>query len=161
MPLTPTPMNNVNSFGNKTVLPKMLPFSFTPAPIADKSKLKGTLKEPVREAGIPATAQWLAGEGAGSWFSITPVDGGAFEITRFSPEGKVECNGIFKVSGNHSFNIEKPYRIDYLSHCRKVVVIQNDKKIVFTFIKKVNPIVHSNFFLHSDILHDEVKMILN
>ena len=138
VPLTPTPLYNVNSFGNKTVLPKMLPFTFTPAPIADKSKLKGTLKEPVRAAGIPATAQWLAGEGAGSWFSIVPADGGEFEITRFSPEGKVECAGIFIHTDRQSFNPEIPYQIDYLSHCRKVKIIQNGFDVKLIRIKKIN-----------------------
>lgn len=126
VPLTPTPMNNVNAFNHKTMLPKMLPFAgFNPQPVANKSFLKETLPEPDRPAILPENARWLAGEGAGSWFSISPVGDGKFEITRFSPEGKVECNGIFAVSGNQAFNPEKPYQIGYLSHCRKVVVIQN------------------------------------
>lgn len=62
VPLTPTPLNNVHSFSNKTILPKLLPFTFTPKPITDKSKLNGTLPEPKRVPGIPPTAQWLAGE---------------------------------------------------------------------------------------------------
>jgi hypothetical protein len=147
VPLTPTPMNNVNAFGNKTVLPKMLPFTFTLAPIANKNILKGTLKEPVRAAEIPANAQWLAGEGAGSWFSITLAGGGEIEITRFSPVGKVECNGIFTVSGNQTFNIEKPYRIDYLSHCRKVKIIQNNVPIEF---ERTNQIIEVDFFQGKD-----------
>lgn len=145
VPLTPTPLNNVHSFPNKTILPKLLPFSFTPKPISDKSKLKGTLPEPERAAGIPPTAQWLAGEGAGSWFNILPAGNETFEITRFSPEGTVECNGIFVISGNQSFDIEEPYRFDYLSHCEKVKIIQNYKEIVLDFVRIEN--------LQNELLH--------
>ena len=95
VPLTPSPLNNVHSFPNKTILPKLLPFTFTPSPISEKSKLKGTLSEPERAAEIPQTSQWLAGEGAGSWFNILPAVNEAFEITRFSPEGTVECKNFF------------------------------------------------------------------
>jgi len=147
VPLTPTPMNNVNSFPNKTILPKLLPFIFTPSPISDKSKLRGTLKEPVRAAGIPATAQWLAGEGAGSWFSIFPADGGEFEITRFSAEGKVECAGIFIHTESQSFNPEIPYRFDYLSHCRKVKIIQNKVPVEF---ERINRITDFDIFQEKD-----------
>ncbi len=129
VPFTPTPLNNVNAFQNKTVLSKLLPLTFTPSPVSDKNKLKGTLPEPERTAGIPPTAQWLAGEGAGSWFSIFPASNETFEITRFSPEGKVECNGIFATSGNQSFDIEKPFRFDHLSHCRKVTIRQENNRI--------------------------------
>ncbi|MGC9355584.1 MAG: DUF6695 family protein, partial [Mariniphaga sp.] len=138
VPLTPTPLNNVHSFPNKTVLPKLLPFTFTPSPISDKCKLNCTLPEPKRAAGIPPTAQWLAGEGAGSWFNILPVDNEKFEINRFSPVGTVECNGIFATSGNQSFDIEKPYRFDYLSHCGKVSLIQGKQKIEFKRVKPEN-----------------------
>jgi len=137
VPLTPTPLNNVDAFSHKTVMHQMLPFAgFQPQPLADKSFLKETLREPGKPAGIPENAQWLAGEGAGSWFSITPVDGGKFEIARFSPEGKVECAGIFAVTGNHSFNIENPYRIDYLSHCHKVALQQNQNNLELIRIDK-------------------------
>jgi hypothetical protein len=147
VPLTPTTMNNVNSFGNKTVLPKMLPFTFTPAPIADKSILKGTLKEPVRTAGIPATAQWLAGEGAGSWFTISQSETGKYAVSRFGPDGKLECEGEFIITNNQPFNINQSYRFHYLSHCRKVKIIQNNVPIEF---ERTNQIIEVDFFQGKD-----------
>jgi hypothetical protein len=141
VPLTPTPMNNVNSFGNKTVLPKMLPVTFTPSPISDKSKLKGTLKEPVRAAGIPATAQWLSGEGAGSWFTISQTETGKYAVSRFGPDGKLECEGEFTITNNLPFNINQSYRFDYLSHCRKVKIIQNNVPIEFERIARITEVV--------------------
>jgi hypothetical protein len=136
VPLTPTPLNNVNSFPNKTVLHKILPFTFTPLPISDKSKLKGTLSEPERPTAIPENAQWLAGEGAGSWFAINPSETVNYLVSRFGPDGKLECEGEFAISNNQPFNIEKPYRFDYLSHCGKVIVIQNKQRIELIRTKK-------------------------
>jgi hypothetical protein len=130
VPLTPTPLNNVNSFPNKTIVSKLLPFTFTPTPISDKSKLKGTLSEPLRPNGIPQYAQWLAGEGAGSWFAINPSETVNYTISRFGPDGKLECEGEFVVSNNQTLHLDKTYRFDYLSHCGKVTIIQNDIRIV-------------------------------
>lgn len=136
--LTPTPMNNVNSFGNKTVLPKLLAVpAFSPTPVTDKSKLKGTLKEPVRTAGIPPAAQWLSGEGAGSWFTIRQSEIGKYAVSRFGPDGKLECEGEFAITNNQPFNINLFYRIDYLSHCRKVKIIQNSMLIELERTKRI------------------------
>lgn len=129
VPLTPTPLNNVKSFPNKTILPKFLPFTFLPKPVSDKSKLKGTLSEPVRAAVIPQTAHWLAGEGAGSWFYISQLEIGEYRIKRVSHDGKLECEGEFIISNNQPFNIEKSHRFSYLSHCGKVTIIQNNTVI--------------------------------
>lgn len=137
--LTPTPMNNVNSFGNKTVLPKLLAIpAFSPVPVADKSKLAGTLKEPARAAGIPPTAQWLSGEGAGSWFAIGQSKTGKYFISRFGPDGKLECEGEFTITNNQPFNINQSFRFDYLSHCRKVRISQNGHIIDFNRLRKSN-----------------------
>jgi hypothetical protein len=102
----------------------------------DKSKLKGTLNEPVRAALIPQNAQWLAGEGAGSWFYISQLKPGEFMIKRYSPNGNLECAGEFAISNNKPFNIQKPFHFDYLSHCSKVMIIQNEFEIKLTRIKK-------------------------
>jgi hypothetical protein len=138
VPLTPTPLNNVHSFPNKTILPKLLPFTFTPSPVSDKSKLKGTLSEPVRAVEIPQSAQWLAGEGAGSWFAISHLETKRYALLRFGPDGILECNGEFVISDNQPFNIEKPFTLGYLSHCGKVTIIQNEFEIKLIRIKKMN-----------------------
>lgn len=135
VPLTPTPLNNVNSFENKIVLPKLLSFTFSPSPVSDKSKLKGTLNEPVRAAGIPHTAQWLSGEGVGSWFTIIQSETDSYSISRFGPKGELECVGKFTISNNQPFNIILPFRFDYLSHCWKVNIKQEGQIIEFRRIE--------------------------
>ena len=135
VPLTPTPINNVHSFPHKTVLPKLLPLTFTPTPISNKGKLKRTLSEPVRATGIPQNAQWLAGEGAGSWFALSHLLYEKYAVSRFAPDGKLECEGVFIISNNQPFNIEEPYRFGYLSHCGKVLLIQRKQKIEFKRVK--------------------------
>ncbi|GAH49705.1 unnamed protein product, partial [marine sediment metagenome] len=84
VPLTPTPLNNTNSLSNKIALPKMLSnVPFCPIKISDKSVLKNTLSQPVRHLNIPETAQWLSGEGAGSWFNIK-LNNEKYLISRFN-----------------------------------------------------------------------------
>jgi hypothetical protein len=132
VPLTPTPMNNVKSFRNRAILPKLLPFpAFSPQPISDKRLLKTTLPEPKRPVHLPLTAKWLAGEGAGSWFSIVVANDKKFEITRFSPEGKLECRGRFRISNQQAFRMDQAFRFEHLSHCRKVRIRQDGHIIEF------------------------------
>ena len=128
---TPTPLNNVNSLQNKVIIPKLLNTkAFCPLPVHDKSKLKLTLVQPLKATNIPDNALWLSGEGAGSWFSINQVTKN-YRISRYSPEGELECSGVFKVSNFNSFNINLPFQIEHLSHCQNVVVSQSGKIIIF------------------------------
>lgn len=132
VPLTPTPLNNVNSFENKLVLPKMLTNApFCPAPISDKSKLKGTLPEPNRPENIPEFAQWLSGEGSGSWFSIRQLETENYFISRFGPNGELECEGEFEISNNLPFDIRIQFQFGHLSHCRKVRISQEKRLVEF------------------------------
>ena len=129
--LTPTPLNNVNSLQNKVVIPKLLKTkAFCPVPVADKQKLKLTLEQPPKNDKIPENAQWLSGEGSGSWFSIKQ-ELENFRISRFSSNGMLECIGVFQVSNSNSFNINLPFQINHLSHCQNVVVNQSGKIIIF------------------------------
>ncbi|MBW6489939.1 MAG: hypothetical protein K0B15_01980 [Lentimicrobium sp.] len=132
---TPTPMNNVNALSHRLTLPKLLAIEpFCPTPVIDKTKLKTTLAEPARHTNIPTAAQWLSGEGAGSWFSIIKRFDN-FIISRFSPEGETECSGLFKIAENTFFDINSPYKFDHLSHCQVVRIKQADK--VFEFSRLV------------------------
>ena len=137
VPLTPTPLNNVNAFKNKHIYPKLLPFTFTPKPISDKRILAGTLNKPERAVGIPPFAQWLSGEGAGSWFAINELERGKYSVSRFSPDGKKECEGEFIIVNNQSFAIELPFSFDYLSHCRQIRIRQNNELIEFVRITEL------------------------
>ena len=127
VPLTPTPMNNVNSLINKIeILHLRKEMPSCPQPVRDKRTLKSTLPEPERPPGLPRNVQWLSGEGAGSWFSCEP-DGDNFRVRRFSPKGDLECENIFSVANTGSFDIDRPYSFDHISHCRKIRLNQGGK----------------------------------
>lgn len=100
--------------------------------------LKGTLAAPVRHPAIPQKAQWLSGEGAGSWFFICPK-GPLFQITRYSPNGKTECSGEFmlteKLKSKDTFNPTQDFELCYLSHCAEVNVTQN--KVAYQLVLMV------------------------
>lgn len=132
VPLTPTPLNNANVWSNKLVLPKMLPNqAFCPSPIPDKRLLKSTLSEPSRPEHIPASAQWLSGEGSGSWFVIHQGESDHYLVSRFGPLGELECEGEFSLGSQQSFDLSSPYDFEHLSHCQKVSIRQGNKRIEF------------------------------
>lgn len=91
------------------------------------------LDQPDRPKNVPEKAQWLAGQGAGSWFFLSkPEDPKSlfFRIIRYSPSGNVECNKIFKLNDNN-FNHSKEYKFTYLSHCASCTILQNNNKFTF------------------------------
>lgn len=92
--------------------------------------LNKTLPAPAKPEFISNSAQWLSGEGAGSWFLIDKQNDN-YCITRFSPEGKTECKGIFNMVDSDEFNINEKYEFTYLSHCSEVNIIQKEKKYKF------------------------------
>ncbi len=91
-----------------TDLPKILPPPSIPGDLPDNSK-------------------WLSGEGAGSWFSIKPYENFRYYVTRFSPEGIIECEGFFKT--DKTMNLNDEYEIGYPSHCMEITIIQNSENI--------------------------------
>ncbi|MFW5753346.1 MAG: DUF6695 family protein [Marinilabiliaceae bacterium] len=134
--LTPTPLNNVNVLQHKEVVPKPTHQPvLRPAPFKNKNHVKTTLPQPERHKNIPRHAQWLSGEGAGSWFSLKKHHDN-FHITRFNEWGETECKGFFKKSGNKSFDENAPYQVVHLSHCNKVAIRQNGSKIEFHRIEQ-------------------------
>ena len=103
--------------------------------------LKQTLLEPERPDSLPKTAHWLAGEGAGSWFYIeNNSTDNSYKIKRFSPKGKLECEGVFEVESSESILIlNQPYKFVHLSHCAFVHIEQEGHKL------KLNRIEDSEF----------------
>lgn len=131
VPLTPTTLNNINPLQNRTVLPVLLKTTgvyFSKK--LTKDQLKSTLPAPPRHPAIPQNAQWLSGEGAGSWFHIINK-GALFAISRYSPVGKIECQGWFIQSGTASFDISVPYHFTHLSECRQVSILQHQQIFMF------------------------------
>lgn len=95
------------------------------------SSLADTLPAPERHPSIPMRAQWLAGEGAGSWFSIDQV-GQNFTIVRYSTDGNVECEGEFE--SDHELDLFAKYKFVHLSHCQQVSIQQYNR---FITLKRV------------------------
>jgi len=94
------------------------------------SRNPGVLEAPDRPSGMDSSAQWLAGEGAGSWFSLQHLKGGVVSVKRFSPSGELECSGKFQTT--QELNLSTPYTITYPSHCQMITLIQNGQSIVLT-----------------------------
>ncbi|MEA3446090.1 MAG: DUF6695 family protein, partial [Bacteroidota bacterium] len=131
VPLTPTPLNNVNSLSNKIILPKMLSnIPFYPLKVSDKNFLKSTLPQPERHNGIPETAQWLSGEGAGSWFCIRQ-NSDKYLFSRFNENGLLECEGKFEENTNPVFIKDNPYRFVHQSNCSRIRIQQENRIIEF------------------------------
>lgn len=95
--------------------------------------LNSTLASPEKPVNLPQEAQWLAGEGAGSWFYIMPKNE-HYLITRYSPTGKIECESIFELT-NKGFDVNMPYVFAHLSHCERVNIQQNSTVYLFKRIR--------------------------
>jgi hypothetical protein len=73
----------------------------------------------------------LKGEGADTWFvwkndnSLPPHH---YRFIRQNPEGEPECDNVF-VDNTRKFNPHKPFQITYISHCKKIMILQNGQKI--------------------------------
>ncbi len=120
--ISPTPLTNVQALKHLTIIP-----------------IKHKVKPP--EAGngqanrpspstIPSNAQWLDGEGAGSWFSIRRK-GADFEISRFNPSGQLEFKDQYKLLTNQQFDPNQNFQMKHLSHYRKVKLSQGGKDYLF------------------------------
>ena len=78
---------------------------------------------------IEESAQLLIGTGASSWFHISKEKEN-YRITRHSEEGTEECSRIFTVNDS-TFNINKPFKFTYISHCKECTILQNNKTYNF------------------------------
>ena len=127
--LTPTPMNNVNSLDYKLEMPVLRGhIPFVPVRKLDPQSITSTLSEPVKHPAIPDHAQWLSGEGAGSWFVLEQQDA-CLKVTRYAPDGKVECSGYYRINSFFYDLPEPSFRISYPSNC-KVVTLENNSTTI-------------------------------
>jgi hypothetical protein len=132
MPITPTPMSNVEALGDATQRKKRINGSKIVSPMLDQSYVKTTLPPPPKPAKVPETARWLSGEGAGSWFEIVFRDG-KVHMNRYAPDGTIECKGLFK---NNDLSLmlkdhhDPDYEIIHPSHCQQVTIRVSGRKIV-------------------------------
>lgn len=96
-----------------------------------------TLEAPlIKPDSIPSTAQWLAGEGCGSWFHIERRDD-FLVVSRYSPSGKIECAGKFLQTKGIPFIETELFEFTYLSHCSEVCILQHKQKLHFQLINKI------------------------
>lgn len=126
---TPTPMNNLNSLDHQTEMPdRSEHIPFYPFKKLDYKSLRSTIQAPSRDSEIPENAQWLGGEGAGSWFNFVP-ENSQLKVTRYAPDGKVECTGFYKnLSAPANFS-NHHFQITYPSNC-KVVSLKNQDTVL-------------------------------
>ncbi len=131
VPLTPTPMNNVNSLEHSFFLPGQLNGTpFCPTKKLENKILQSTLQPPPRDTKIPENAQWLSGEGAGSWF-VFEVQKSRLRVTRYSPDGLIECTGHYGNQNSHSVLPDNSFRITYPSNCKVVSLANKDTELRF------------------------------
>jgi hypothetical protein len=132
LPLTPTPISNVKALDNRVLLPKLLKAkSFSPMKKLDKKLLRSTLPAPEKHPGIPENAQWLSGEGAGSWF-VFAIEGEQLKVTRYSPQGVIECSGLYENQDVfHVLQKAKRFSVVHPSHCKMVSLKVEDSEICF------------------------------
>ncbi len=121
VPFTPTPISNVKKLENRQMLPRLLEGElFCPLKKLNRQLLVSTLPAPEKHPAIPENARWLSGEGAGSWFDFE-FEGNRLKATRYSPEGVIECTGLFEnrdaiqLLGKHS-----TFSVSYPSNCKTV-----------------------------------------
>lgn len=129
IPFTPTPMSNVKALKHHVRLPKILKNEpFSPYKPLNARELKSALAAPVRPVNIPENAQWLSGEGAGSWFAFKREEDG-IKVTRYAPSGEIECNGMFEMTKDLDHLINTKLIITYPSNCMEVSLLSDKRKI--------------------------------
>ncbi len=132
-PLTPTPVQNVNSLSFKTVTSKLFEEEkFCPVRL-NKTALKSTLKPPERNNLIPENAIWLSGEGAGSWF-VLELKGNIIKSDRYSPSGNLECSGYFISDKEINFTLSEKFTLSYPSTCKSIKISYQNKEFIFSRI---------------------------
>lgn len=97
-------------------------------------KTTSTIHPPQKPLSIPNSAKWLGGQGIGGWFFLEPTSNNMeYRIIRYSPEGSIECDRIFTISSENSFDIDKDFSFTYISHCAECNVLQDGMKYRFLF----------------------------
>lgn len=131
VPLTPTPMNNLNALKHKkSVAPRPGLIPFDPIQQSVKPYIKKTLPPPPKHQNVPKEAIWLAGQGAGSWFALKTSSKGIL-AERYSPDGYLECAGMY-YNDNHDTGINlHNFTLSYPSDCLKITLQTEDKTVTY------------------------------
>lgn len=84
------------------------------------------LLPPSKHANIPNRAQWLSGEGSGSWYYIKNKFN-QIEVDRYAPNGSSECLGMFEYQGQQKLPPLELLQITYPSNCAEVSLITDNQ----------------------------------
>tara|TARA_R110002050_G_scaffold66423_1_gene143458 strand:+ start:3590 stop:3895 length:306 start_codon:yes stop_codon:yes gene_type:complete len=100
--------------------------------MAQESEYSG----PINEALSPDTdlKKWLYGIGASSFFAFRQM-GKQLHISRFSEQGKLECEGVFEAL-HGSLKMDQEFEISYPSHCAKITLLQEGQSHVYLRLKE-------------------------
>ncbi len=124
--ITPSPLSNILALGKAQRIKAHF--------ISSKPQYVNTdkvLPAPVRAADLPDTAQWLSGEGAGSWYYIECLTQKKFKVSRFDEEGLLEFADIYELADDSVFDEDKHFQISYPSHFQVITLLQNGVMKVF------------------------------
>ena len=129
-PFSPSPLLNVKALPNYFTKKKQYKeVIFTPVQLS-KEELRSTKKAPKRHKAVPKNAQWLSGEGAGSWFAIEKNED-VLQVERYSPNGILECTGFYQSSSPVEINSVDQLEITYPSTCKAVYFKIKSKIVCF------------------------------
>jgi hypothetical protein len=92
--------------------------------------LTGRIIPPKKKGETPEKAQWLSGEGGGAWFYIVKKEKN-YRIKRYTPEGIMDCDRIFKLTNSKAFDENEAFEIHHISHGAIVRAMQ--KGVLFVF----------------------------
>jgi hypothetical protein len=142
----PTPLGLVKAAGGQNIHTIGGGFPVI-KPVLPHSALHNILNPPLRPDNVPPSAQWLAGEGAGSWYDLSETQiKGEYRLQRFDASGILESQ-TYHV-GSYHFDSSKPYQIGYLSHAQRVLVLQNHQRYyLFNISQRTTPIHTADMYL--------------
>ncbi|MCF8465261.1 MAG: hypothetical protein K9G41_10490 [Flavobacteriales bacterium] len=92
------------------------------------SLFQGVIPEPNCPLNVPISAQWLAGEGAGSWYDLARTELG-FLLTRYSRTGEQECAVPMQQIDGEEWSHDDSFTITYMSHCAEINLLVNDARV--------------------------------
>jgi hypothetical protein len=137
IPFTPTPLTNVRAGKKRLSVYKLTETAQNTSVIrpnyrewaTDLKWLNETAPMPKRHSNVHSSAQWLSGEGYGSWYEVI-VDSNSIQLTEFSPFGNVESKSHFSLNGSN-FNSREPFSVTYPSNCKVLSIKQNQNYFKF------------------------------
>ncbi len=130
-PFTPTPMNNVDALPHKTsVEHRRIPIRPKYTRKELEKILYTTQSEPLKPDSVPDDAQWLSGEGAGSWFDLK-LNETTLSATRYSEKGTVECQGQYQSKKRLSNYGHSEWKVTYPSDCSRITITNGHENIKF------------------------------